>query len=92
MKKKGEDGRKFTLRISENLGIEIDGYVERTGMSIQDFIRRACWEKLEREKKLNNEVKEPPGSYLSQDDFNAYLKAALNNPDIKKIIISIIKN
>lgn len=92
MKRKGEDGRKFTLRISENLGREIDGYVENTGMSIQEFIRRACWEKLERDKILNNQIREPPGSYLSQDDFNTYLKAALQNNDIKKIIISIIKN
>lgn len=87
-----EFDRRVSLRLPEKLASEIEEFIAENGMPFTEFLRRACREKLEREKKMSNEMRELPGSYLSQDDFNAYLKAALNNPDIKKIIISIIKN
>lgn len=87
-----EFDRRISLRLPEKLALEIEGYIAESGMSFTEFLRRACREKLERDKKLSSGMRELPGSYLSQEDFNIYLKAALKNPDIKKIILSIIKN
>lgn len=55
-----------------------------------EWIRRACEEKLEREKK-EREVSESAVAYLSQDAFNAFLKAALRSPEIQQIICTITK-
>lgn len=89
MRKKGEDGRKFTLRISEKLGNEIDLYVNKSGMTTQDFIRRACWEKLTREKE-RMQIHETGQVYLSKKYIET-LKYALQLPEIQNIILSIVE-
>lgn len=89
MRKKGEDGRKFTLRISENLGLEIDDYIQNFGMTTQEFIRRACWEKIQREKE-GIQLRESESPYLSKKQIEA-LKHALQLPDVREIILEIVE-
>lgn len=79
------------MRLPENLAQEINDFISESGMSFTEFLRRACREKLDREQR-DRSVGESSGSYLSQEDFNRMLKAALSNPDIRKIILTIIKN
>ena len=40
---------RLTLRLPENLYQEIESFTDETGMSITEFLRRACREKLDRE-------------------------------------------
>lgn len=41
--------RRFTLRLPDNLAKEIDSFVESSGMTMTEFVRRALREKLDRE-------------------------------------------
>ena len=40
---------RVTLRLPETLYQEIEEFTDRSGMSITEFLRRACREKLDRE-------------------------------------------
>ena len=42
--------RRFTLRLPDDLAEEIDSFIENSGMTATEFVRRACREKLDREK------------------------------------------
>ena len=60
-------------------------------LSTMEWIRRACQEKLDREKRAR-ELSEMQRAYLSQEGFEAYLRVALKNPEIVRLIVSAINN
>ena len=49
MRKSEERLHQLTLRLPEILYREIESFTESNGMSITEFLRRACREKLDRE-------------------------------------------
>ena len=49
MKNEGDMERRFTLRLPDDLAKEIDSFVESSGMTMTQFVRRALREKLDRE-------------------------------------------
>lgn len=49
MKNEGDMERRFTLRLPDDLAKEIDTFVESSGMTMTQFVRRALREKLDRE-------------------------------------------
>lgn len=90
MKRNNNDAQ-TTIRLNKSLKNQIEESAISQNLSTMEWIRRACQEKLDAEKRAR-ELRESSGSYLSQEDFNRMLKAALSNPDIRKIILTIIKN
>lgn len=50
MRKTEEFDRRVSLRLTEEFANEIDEFIKKSGMSFTEFLRRACREKLDREK------------------------------------------
>lgn len=47
-----EKDRRITIRMPVKLADEIDAELEKSGMSFTEFLRRACREKLDRDREL----------------------------------------
>lgn len=87
---KKEEERRVSLRIPESLALEIQVSISKNGMSFTEFLRRACREKLQREKD-ENQLQESESLYLSKKQIEA-LKHALQLPDVREIILEIVEN
>lgn len=87
MSKKEEEERRISLRLPESLALAIEKNIEESGLSFVEFLRRACREKLEREKD-SRQLQENDYPYLSKKQIEA-LKYALQLPEIQEIILSI---
>lgn len=86
---KKEEERRVSLRIPESLALEIEVLISKKGMSFTEFLRRACREKLQREKD-ENQLRESESLYLSKKQIEA-LKHALQLPDVREIILEIVE-
>lgn len=87
---KKEEERRVSLRIPESLALEIQVSISKNGMTFTEFLRRACREKLQREKD-ENQLQESESLYLSKKQIEA-LKHALQLPDVREIILEIVEN
>ena len=59
---------RVTLRLPEILYQEVESFTEESGMSVTEFLRRACREKLDREKGI------VPRDMISRAEFEETIK------------------
>ena len=84
MKNEGDMERRFTLRLPDNLAKEIDSFVESSGMTMTEFVRRALREKLDRE---NGTAPDAPVSRAEFDDLKRRFAELEEDADaIKKFL------
>lgn len=86
MKRNNNDAQ-TTIRLSKALKIDIENSAINLNLSTMEWIRRACEEKLERERD-EKILRESGDVYLSKRNIES-LKYALQLPEIQELIISI---
>lgn len=88
MKRNNNDAQ-TTIRLSKALKIDIENSAINQNLSTMQWIRRACEEKLEREKH-EKILRENSDIYFSKKNLES-LKYALQLPEIQEIILSIVE-
>ena len=78
----------MTLRLPENLYQEIESFTDETGMSITEFLRRACREKLDRE---NGTAPDAPVSRAEFDDLKRRFAELEEDADAMKKFLMATK-
>lgn len=78
----------MTLRLPENLYQEIESFTDETGMSITEFLRRACREKLDRE---NGTAPDAPVSRAEFDDLKRRFAELEEDADAMKKFLEATK-
>lgn len=91
MVKRNNNDAQTTVRMSKDLKNTIDECAARSNLSLMEWIRRACEEKIQRDKYNQYLVSEPEAEYTNST-FIKSLKYALTLPEIQKIIIDIVEN
>ena len=86
MKRNNNDAQ-TTIRLSKALKTDIENSAINLNLSTMEWIRRACEEKLEREKEAYR-FKDEEEIYVSKRDIRT-IKYALQLPEIQEIILSI---
>ena len=79
---------RLTLRLPENLYQEIESFTDETGMSITEFLRRACREKLDRE---NGTAPDAPVSRAEFDDLKRRFAELEEDADAMKKFLEATK-
>lgn len=90
MVKRNNNDAQTTVRMSKDLKNTIDECAARSNLSLMEWIRRACEEKIQRDKYNQYLVSEPETEY-NNSAFIKSLKYALTIPDIKKMIVEIVE-
>lgn len=91
MVKRNNNDAQTTVRMSKDLKNTIDAYAERSNLSLMEWIRRACEEKIQREKYNHSYHVADKAAGYDNGTFIETLKTALENSDIQKIIIRIVE-
>lgn len=90
MVKRNNNDAQTTVRMSKDLKNTIDEHAARSNLSLMEWIRRACEEKIQREKTNLYQVAEPAAGY-NKISFIESLKKALGDSEIQKIIVDIVE-
>ena len=88
MRKSEERLHQLTLRLPEILYREIESFTESNGMSITEFLRRACREKLDRE---NGTAPDAPVSRAEFDDLKRRFAELEEDADAMKKFLEATK-
>lgn len=90
MAKRNNNNTQTSIRLSEALKQQIDEAAEISNMSTMEWIRRACEEKLEREKYKMFGLEEPQTAYINSNLLET-IKYALTLDDVQELVLQIVE-
>lgn len=89
MNRRTNNSQHTSIRFNETLKQKIETAAIDSNMTMTEWIRRACEEKLERQKYDTLGLSEPKAAYVNSHLIDA-IKYALTLDEVKKIILDII--